>query len=80
MMMSVLRVLKCGFHEGTTMKRQKNIEQPNNTSSCQAFEICVLCGKQTHIQVNAPITARQGYIEGIGQLCTECNHKIKTSN
>lgn len=62
------------------MKRQKSLEQPNNTRSCQAFEICVLCGKQTHIPVNVPITARQGYIEGVGQLCAECNHKIKIGN
>ena len=62
------------------MKKQKNIEQSNNTSSCQAFENCVLCGKQTYIMVDVPITARQGYIEGVGQLCAECNHKIKIGN
>ncbi|WP_412224638.1 hypothetical protein [Eubacterium callanderi] len=48
--------------------------------SKKTFERCILCGKQTYIQINAPITARQGYIEGVGQLCARCNRKIKTSN
>ena len=79
-MMSVLRVLKYDFHEGMTMKRKVIPEQSNKTSGCQRFENCVLCGKQTYILVDVPITARQGYIEGVGQLCAECNHKIKTDN
>lgn len=62
------------------MEKQENPEYPDSTSSYQAFENCVLCGKQTYISVNVPITARQGYIEGVGQLCAECNHKIKKDN
>lgn len=62
------------------MKRKVIPEQSNETSGCQRFENCVLCGKQTYIPVNVPITARQGYIEGVGQLCVECNHKIKKDN
>ncbi len=79
-MMSVLRVLKYDFYEGMTMKREVIPEQSNKTSGCQRFENCVLCGKQTYILVDVPITARQGYIEGVGQLCAECNYKIKTDN
>lgn len=62
------------------MEKQENPEHPDSTSSYQAFETCVLCGKKTHIPVDTPITIRQGYIEGVGQLCAECNHKIKTGN
>lgn len=42
------------------------------------FERCVLCGKQTHIPVDTPIAARQGYIEGIGQLCPDCYQRINS--
>ncbi len=79
-MTSVLRVLKYDFHEGMTMKRKVILEQSNEPNGCQRFENCVLCGKQTYILVDVPITARQGYIEGVGQLCSECNHKIKMEN
>lgn len=79
-MTSVLRVLKYDFHEGITMKRKVILEQSNEPNGCQRFENCVLCGKQTYILVDVPITARQGYIEGVGQLCSECNHKIKMEN
>lgn len=43
------------------------------------FEVCILCGKQTHIPIDTPIAARQGYIEGSGQLCEKCNYKFKKS-
>ncbi|MFR3146301.1 MAG: hypothetical protein ACLTOT_18940 [Eubacterium callanderi] len=62
------------------MKRKVILEQSNEPNGCQRFENCVLCGKQTYILVDVPITARQGYIEGVGQLCSECNHKIKMEN
>lgn len=35
-------------------------------------EICILCGKETTVDVNTHIDFRVGYIEGAGQLCTEC--------
>ena len=38
-------------------------------------EICILCGKETTVDINTHIDFRVGYIEGAGQLCTECNLK-----
>ena len=35
-------------------------------------EICILCGKETTVDVNTHIDFRTGYIEGAGQLCVEC--------
>lgn len=37
---------------------------------------CVLCGKETEYTQSTPITARQGYIEGAGQLCIDCLHAL----
>lgn len=42
------------------------------------FEVCILCGKKTHIPIDTPIAARQGYIEGSGQLCPDCSQRINT--
>jgi hypothetical protein len=35
-------------------------------------EICILCGKETTVDINTHVDYRTGYIEGAGQLCTEC--------
>jgi len=61
-------------------KTKDRLLKNKSQNEIRTFETCVLCGKQTYIPVNMPITARQGYIEGAGQLCAECNHKIKTGN
>jgi hypothetical protein len=38
-------------------------------------EICIICGKETTVDVSTHIDYRVGYIEGAGQLCTECYRK-----
>ncbi len=35
-------------------------------------EICVLCGKETNIDINTHIDYRYGYVEGSGQCCKQC--------
>lgn len=35
-------------------------------------EICIVCGKETTVDVSTHVDFRIGYIEGAGQLCTEC--------
>lgn len=35
-------------------------------------EICILCGKETTVDINTHVDYRTGYIEGAGQLCAEC--------
>lgn len=77
-MMSVLRVLKLHFQEKDNVLKRKLIENPFDEDNNESlFEICILCGKLTHIPKQTPIVARQGYFEGAGQLCSECHHKIK---
>ena len=39
-------------------------------------EICVLCGKDTHIDKNTPTDFRPYYVEGAGQCCRECYNKV----
>ena len=35
-------------------------------------EICILCGKETNVDINTHIDLRYGYVEGAGQCCREC--------
>ena len=41
-------------------------------------EICILCGKETNVDINTHVDYRYGYVEGAGQCCKECYNK--TSN
>lgn len=38
-------------------------------------EYCVICGKKTNYRFNDHIDTRRGYIEGVGQLCSDCNEE-----
>lgn len=37
-------------------------------------ELCVRCGKEAPYDISTPITVRQWYIEGAGQLCEAFTH------
>lgn len=39
-------------------------------------EKCVSCGKETECDTSTPIIARLNFIEGSGQLCSECWRKL----
>lgn len=36
-------------------------------------ELCVMCNRDTKIPVDKHIEFRNNYIEGLGQLCYNCN-------
>ena len=42
-------------------------------------EKCVLCGKETAIEKNTHIDLRPYYVEGAGQCCEKCWHKLNDS-
>lgn len=39
----------------------------------EQFDNCVLCGKVTQYKTSTHIDMRSGYVEGVGQLCGNCN-------
>jgi hypothetical protein len=39
-------------------------------------ETCVLCGETVNIPINMPVDFRPDYIEGAGQLCSDCRRKV----
>jgi hypothetical protein len=36
------------------------------------YDKCVLCGCVSRYKVGTPIDVREGYVEGVGQLCGFC--------
>ncbi|MFR9059426.1 hypothetical protein [Eubacterium callanderi] len=59
------------------MKRKQRENQFAENHNEVQFEVCILCGKLTNIPKETPVFARQGYVEGAGQLCKECLYKTK---
>lgn len=41
-----------------------------------AYERCVLCGAETGIRKDTPVSLRRGYVEGGGQLCRDCWRRL----
>ena len=39
-------------------------------------DLCVLCKEETRYNTNTSIDLRYDYIEGVGQLCTNCSDKF----
>lgn len=39
------------------------------------LEICVLCGKETEVEVRTHVDFREGFIDGVGQICLDCYRK-----
>ena len=40
-----------------------------------AKDTCVICGQETAYDFETHIDLRNGYLEGLGQLCTSCFRK-----
>jgi hypothetical protein len=43
-------------------------------------ENCVICGKETPYPKDMNIEQRDNYIEGVGQLCTDCYIDLYNKN
>lgn len=42
------------------------------------YDLCVVCKTDTGVRTNRPVELRAFYVEGLGQLCKDCWHKIST--
>ena len=40
-----------------------------------AKETCVMCGKETSVDVSTHVDLRVNYVEGVGQFCNACYSK-----
>jgi hypothetical protein len=41
------------------------------------IEKCVSCGRETGYSINDHIDSRKTYVEGAGQLCSECFKEVQ---
>jgi len=41
-------------------------------SNTTQYEKCVSCKRDVEYTINTHIDARKNYVEGVGQLCSEC--------
>lgn len=39
-------------------------------------EKCVRCGAETPYKINYPVDLRRWYVDGAGQLCSDCWNKL----
>lgn len=55
-------------------KRKKPDKTPNNIPKADmlGYETCVVCGRKTATPKTRPLSRRQYYVEGCGQLCEGC--------
>lgn len=44
--------------------------------SAETREQCVLCGRETDVEISRPVSQRNYYVEGGGQLCEECYYEV----
>ena len=46
--------------------------EADNKARANEFEHCIICGVETSVKIGTHIDMRYGYIEGAGQLCSNC--------
>ena len=45
-------------------------------SASKDIEKCVICGADTPYRFSTPISQREFYVEGSGQICIHCHYEI----
>ena len=58
---------------GNTIKNATDMEQDRMDDP---IEKCVICGAETPYKRSTPISQREFYVEGSGQICMHCHYKI----
>lgn len=55
------------------MRTGKGRAEPGDSAG---KEYCILCGRMTEAAKEQPVSEREYYIEGAGQLCRECYQEL----
>lgn len=48
----------------------------NSGSTAEEKEPCVICWKCTQYKKSTPISQRENYIQGLGQVCKKCATEV----
>lgn len=54
----------------------ENVVQAQQNKSNDPIEKCVICGAETPYRFSTPISQREFYVEGSGQICGHCHYEI----
>ena len=46
--------------------------EADNKARANEFEHCIICGVETSVKIGTHVDMRIGYIDGAGQLCSNC--------
>lgn len=50
--------------------------ETNVFEAADEMERCVICGCIVDVKRSTPVSSREHYIEGAGQLCIHCYHSV----
>lgn len=54
----------------------ENVAAAKPNKADDPIEKCVLCGANTPYRLSTPISQREFYMEGSGQMCRQCHYEI----
>lgn len=54
----------------------KNTVSSEFLTNDDPIDKCVICGADTPYRFSTPISEREFYVEGSGQICIKCHRKI----
>lgn len=54
----------------------ENVTKNEQNTASDTKEKCVVCGAETEYMFSTPISEREYYIEGAGQLCPKCHYNL----
>ena len=60
------------------MKKDKSKESDKQQDT--TYETCVVCRQETDVKKDTPIKDRYHYVEGSGQLCSDCYYEVYIKN
>lgn len=58
------------------MENKKNAAEVEKSRKDDPVEKCVICGADTPYRLSTPISQREFYVEGSGQICRHCHYGI----
>lgn len=56
--------------------KNKNVVETEEDKVDDPIEKCVICGADTPYRFSEPISQREFYVEGSGQICRYCHFEI----
>ncbi|MBE5739715.1 MAG: hypothetical protein E7352_05685 [Clostridiales bacterium] len=54
----------------------ENVVDNEQNKVNNSIEKCVICGVNTPYRFSTPISQREFYVEGVGQICQHCYYDI----